>query len=278
MVRVVSVVVVVLAVCICLSPVVAGKQQPPAAVVEQNLDEQGNIKVHEQGTVNVQGAVTVNDLAGVLGKLQEVLTQLQQTLQVQGSVAVTNWPDMQQVAGTVNVGAMPAVQIAQPAGSPVPVTVSNPSSGNQVDVTGPTDGDGNIRVATHKPPQAVFLGTAVVPVASVYEFPPVEVKGAQRVTAWYRAEGEPSATHPDASVSVYWQIAPGASAPAFSPPYPSPSGYNGYAFDCCVGGRQDDFRTLEATPVGGPFMVLRITNKLLSPGPVTISAYAYITY
>lgn len=68
-------------------------QQNGAPVVEQNVDDQGLIRVHEQGTASVQiaGTPTVN---------------------------VGNFPPSQQVAGTVNVGNLPPVQAVLDTGRP----------------------------------------------------------------------------------------------------------------------------------------------------------------
>jgi len=154
--RVVSLVVAVLVVCACLSPAPAGKAKEPMPVLEQNLDADGNIKVHEQGTVSVEGTVTVNDLASVLAKLDNVLVQLQATLNVQGTVNVGNLPEVQQVVGNVNVAAMPAMQIAQPAGSPVPVMVEGGPAIEAVEIIGPVDADGNLRMVQAPAPPTVW--------------------------------------------------------------------------------------------------------------------------
>jgi hypothetical protein len=79
----------------------AGAAQPPTVqnVQEQNVDTNGNIKMHEQGTaktqeqnVDAQGNIKVHE---------------QGTVQVGGSVSVSNLPGTQPVSGTVNVGNFP---------------------------------------------------------------------------------------------------------------------------------------------------------------------------
>jgi hypothetical protein len=71
------------------SVIVANPASNPAQVHETNTDTNGSIKVHEQGTANVN----VTNTAAV---------------PVSGTVSVGNLPATQPVSGTVNVGNFPA--------------------------------------------------------------------------------------------------------------------------------------------------------------------------
>ncbi len=72
-----------------------------APVREQNVDSNGAIRVHEQGTADVR--VTNGSVPVSVGNFPE-------TQQVAGTVNVGNLPNTQQVAGTVNVGNLPSTQ------------------------------------------------------------------------------------------------------------------------------------------------------------------------
>lgn len=93
---------------------VAGADPPPQQpgpaqpVEEQNVDDLGLIRVHEQGTasVSIAGTPTVN------------VGNFPGTQPVSGTVDVGNFPATQQVAGTVNVGNLPAIQAVQDEGLP----------------------------------------------------------------------------------------------------------------------------------------------------------------
>jgi hypothetical protein len=75
----------------------ADPPQQGAPVVEQNVDDFGLIRVHEQGTASVEiaGTPTVN------------VGNLPPTQAVNGTVNVGNLPATQPVTGTVNVGNLP---------------------------------------------------------------------------------------------------------------------------------------------------------------------------
>jgi hypothetical protein len=314
---------VILMLVLLLTPVAVVAVPPekgPQQVLEQNLDANGYIRVHEQGTVPVQGAVSVDNLVDVLTRLDTILTRMEQAFQVGGSVEVTNlplqpraddpgisalrvleqgtvnvavanWPPLPDV-GNVNVvspsplpisGAVSLatvagdplypVQVANMPGQPVPVAgvvnvgnlppvqqvagaveVSNFPTSQQVEVTGPVDHMGNVRMATGRRAQTVFLGTVQIAPGTPYEYPPLDVSGAEMVRLWCWTDYWDSLWNAD----IFWQVGPGARVLAWSP----------------VVGPLWSVRDL--TPVKGPYMVFWVRNH--TSQTVTVSAYAYITW
>jgi hypothetical protein len=65
----------------------AASPMPPLNVVENNVDADGNIRVHEQGTVPVSGTVNVGNTPAV-----QNVSVTNASLPVTGSVSVSNFP------------------------------------------------------------------------------------------------------------------------------------------------------------------------------------------
>jgi hypothetical protein len=126
--------VLVLAVCAFVSPASATYPWYAQPVEEQNLDANGNIKVHEQGTVKVKGTLGVRNMADLLAKLDALLTQLQGMLNVQGSVEVVSPVDD---AGGVLVTPRRRTEVVTIA-EDVPISPSHALFGGPFDVRGAT--------------------------------------------------------------------------------------------------------------------------------------------
>jgi hypothetical protein len=236
MVRATFLVLVVLAVHACLSPVMADKPPPqpgPLPVADQDLDGDSNIKAHEQGTVNVEGTVTVNDLASVLAKLDAERTRSQPVLSLQGLVAAAD------------PTAAPEASVAAPTQSPPKST--------RMEVTGPADEGGNLRVIVRQAARTIFLGSVQIPGNGRHEYPPADVSGAETVVLWLVSEPRWIDGY------AHWQVAPGGAA-----------GTRTEARTCVVG------PTRLGTPLG-PYLVCRVHNRNATRA-ATVAAYAYVTY
>jgi hypothetical protein len=87
------------------------KPEPDTPVAEQNLDSNGYIAVHEQGTANVN----------VTGGNMTVGGTIAATQSGTWTVGVNNFPSIQPVSGTVSVGNLPTTQNVNVTNSSIPV-------------------------------------------------------------------------------------------------------------------------------------------------------------